>query len=106
MSYNKHIPRSQSKREPMWDDSIANQPPYRIYNVGSHRPVPLLTFVETLEQALERKAIKEWLPMQLGDVKDTYADIGQLMRDTGYCPETSLKKGLEAFVAWYRTIYI
>ncbi|NME97453.1 NAD-dependent epimerase [Aneurinibacillus aneurinilyticus] len=100
------IPKSQSKREPMWDDSIANQPPYRIYNVGSHRPVPLLTFVETLEQALERKAIKEWLPMQLGDVKDTYADIGQLMRDTGYCPETSLKKGLEAFVAWYRTIYI
>lgn len=99
------IPGPKPDGEAMWDDPIVSHPPYRIYNVGSHRPVPLLTFVETLEQALGRKAIKEWLPMQPGDVKDTYADIEELIRDTGYCPETPLKEGLDTFVAWYRSYY-
>lgn len=95
--------------DPDWQaahpDPSTSYVPYRIYNAGSHRPVSLLTFIETLERALGQEAVKEWLPMQPGDVKDTYADIEDLIRDTDYRPDTPLEKGIENFVAWYRDYY-
>jgi UDP-glucuronate 4-epimerase len=79
--------------------------PARIYNVGNHRPEELMHVVSVLEQALGREAAKEMLPMQPGDVVETFADIGDLMRDTGFSPQTSIEDGIRDFVAWYRDHY-
>jgi len=78
---------------------------YKIYNLGNHQPVELLTFVETLERAMGKKAIKVLLPMQPGDVPCTYAQTEDLWRDTGFCPSTPLAQGLSRFVDWYREFY-
>ena len=80
-------------------------PPARVYNVGNHRPEELLHVVELLEKELGRTATKEMLPMQPGDVLETFADIGDLMRDTGFTPATSIEDGVRSFVAWYRGHY-
>ena len=82
-----------------------NSPPYKIYNIGNNQPVNLIDFIETLEKHLGIKAQKELLPMQPGDVPETYADIDDLMKDTGFKPKTSLDVGLEHFVEWYRSYY-
>lgn len=79
--------------------------PYRIYNIGSHDPVHLLSFIETLEEKLGVKAKKQLLPMQPGDVVATYANVDALCNDTGYRPKTSVKDGVEKFVEWYRDYY-
>jgi len=79
--------------------------PYRVYNIGNHSPVPLLEFIETLEQCLGRTAIKRMLPAQPGDVVETYADDRMLAADTGFTPATSIRSGIEQFVAWYRKHY-
>ena len=79
--------------------------PARIYNVGNHRPEELLNVVTALEQALGRKAEKVMLPMQAGDVRDTFADVEELRRDIGFTPQTSLENGVRDFVAWYRSQY-
>ena len=79
--------------------------PAKVYNVGNHRPEQLLRLVEILEDALGKKAVREFLPMQPGDVPQTYADVGDLMADVGFRPDTPLDKGLGAFVAWYRDHY-
>jgi UDP-glucuronate 4-epimerase len=76
--------------------------PARIYNVGNHHPEELMRVVELLELELGRSALKEMLPMQPGDVPETFADVGELMRDTGFTPATSIEDGLRDFVAWYR----
>lgn len=76
--------------------------PYRVYNIGNHQPVPLMTFIETLERALGVEAKKNFLPMQAGDVPETYADIEDLKREVGFEPKTSLEDGLARWVAWYR----
>ncbi len=78
---------------------------YQIYNIGNSQPEQLLTFVETLEKHLGKMAIKNLLPMQAGDVQDTYADVSDLMRDFDYLPKTSLDVGIENFVKWYKTFY-
>ena len=78
---------------------------YQIYNIGNSQPEQLLTFVETLEKHLGKTAIKNLLPMQAGDVQDTYADVSDLMRDFDYLPKTSLDVGIENFVKWYKTFY-
>jgi len=75
---------------------------YKIYNIGNDQPVELETFIETLENALGRKAIKNYLPMQPGDVLATHADVGDLTRDVGFRPSTPLSEGVAEFVAWYR----
>ena len=80
-------------------------PPYKIYNIGNNQPVNLVAFIETLEKHLGVKAQKELLPMQPGDVPETYADIDDLMKDTGFKPKTSLEVGLKRFVEWYRSYY-
>jgi len=79
--------------------------PYRVYNVAGHRPVELSTFVEILELELGKPAKKVLLPMQPGDVPATYADVGDLVRDTGFQARTPVKEGIAAFVNWYREYY-
>lgn len=77
-------------------------PPYRIFNIGNHDPVPLMDFIGCIEQALGREATKEFLPMQDGDVPATYASTEALHRWVGFAPSTPLKDGIERFVRWYR----
>jgi UDP-glucuronate 4-epimerase len=79
--------------------------PARIYNVGNHRPEELMHVVSVLEKELGLNATKEILPMQPGDVVETFADIGELMRDTGFAPQTSIEDGIREFVTWYRGHY-
>jgi UDP-glucuronate 4-epimerase len=79
--------------------------PARIYNVGNHHPEELTHVVAVLEKELGRAAIKDMLPMQPGDVTETFADVGDLMRDVGFRPETSIEDGIRDFVAWYRGHY-
>jgi UDP-glucuronate 4-epimerase len=87
------------------DGGSAGHAPARIYNVGNERPEDLLHVVALLEKELGRKAIKEMLPMQPGDVMETYADAGDLMRDVGFKPQTSIEDGIRGFAAWYRDHY-
>ena len=79
--------------------------PYRLYNIGNQRPIELLRYIEVLEQCLGRKAQKNLLPLQPGDVPDTLADVEALARDVGYCPSTPVEEGVKRFVEWYRSYY-
>lgn len=94
---------------PQWDalhpDPGSSAAPYRVYNIGNHRPVPLLHFIETLERCLGKKAIKNLLPLQPGDVVSTCADVTDLRRDTGFEPRTAIEDGLAKFVKWYLEYY-
>ena len=78
---------------------------HKVYNIGNNAPVSLMEFIETLENALEKKAEKNFLPMQDGDVVSTYADVSDLINDFGYKPDTLLKVGIERFVEWYKEFY-
>jgi UDP-glucuronate 4-epimerase len=86
-------------------DPGSSKAPFKIYNIGNHRPTELMYLIETLEKALGRKAEKRFLPMQPGDVPATYADVDDLMRDVGFKPETPIETGVERFVQWYRDYY-
>jgi UDP-glucuronate 4-epimerase len=94
---------------PAWSgdapDPSTSRAPYRLYNIGAHQPVELLHFIEVLESCLGKPAIKNLCPMQDGDVPDTYADVDDLIRDTGYRPSTSVETGIARFVDWYRDYY-
>lgn len=79
--------------------------PYRVYNIGNSSPVPLTELIAELERAFGRKARQRMLPMQPGDVLETYADVGDLVRDTGFRPATPLADGIAKFAAWYRNFY-
>jgi UDP-glucuronate 4-epimerase len=87
---------------PKGDDERA---PARIYNVGNNKPEDLLHVVAVLEKALGREAVKTMLPMQPGDVPETFADVDDLMRDVGFKPDTSIENGIRNFVSWYRGHY-
>ena len=78
---------------------------YRIYNIGAGEPVDLLRFIELIEERLGKRAVKNLVPMQPGDVPATHADIAPLARDFDYCPATSIETGVERFVAWYMDYY-
>ena len=86
-------------------DSATSKAPYRLYNIGSNNPVELLRYIEILEDCLGRKAEKNLLPLQPGDVPNTYADVEALMQDTGYKPTTPIEEGVARFVEWYRGYY-
>lgn len=94
---------------PAWNaetpDPGTSSAPYRIYNIGNNNPVRLMHFIEVIEKALGRKATINYLPMQPGDVKTTYADIDDLVRDAGYAPATTVERGIGEFVRWYREYY-
>ena len=79
---------------------------YRIYNIGNNNPVELIKFIETIEDNLGKKAIKEFLDLQPGDVVSTYADVDDLMRDVGFKPQTPLETGIKRFVKWYMDYYV
>ncbi len=86
-------------------DPASSFAPYRLYNIGNNNPVHLLTFIETLEKCIGKKAIINLLPLQQGDVPDTYADVSDLVCDMGYKPSTLLEDGIRNFVGWYRDFY-
>jgi len=86
-------------------DSATSYAPYRLYNIGNHNPVELLRFIEVLEDCLGKKAQKNMLPLQNGDVPATYADVADLIRDVGFKPDTSIESGITRFVEWYRAYY-
>jgi UDP-glucuronate 4-epimerase len=79
--------------------------PYRVFNIGNHRPVPLLEFIACIEEALGRRAEKTLLPLQDGDVPATYADVDALQAWVGFAPATDIRTGIGRFVAWYREYY-
>jgi UDP-glucuronate 4-epimerase len=86
-------------------DPASSSAPYRIYNIGSNRPVELLRYIELLEQAFGKTTEKNLLPMQPGDVPDTYADVDALIADVGYQPDTPLEEGIKRFADWYTGYY-
>lgn len=86
-------------------DPGTSRAPYKLYNIGNNQPVELLHMIETLEQCLGRKAEKNMLPMQPGDVPETYADVDDLMRDVGFKPATTIETGIARFVEWYRSYH-
>jgi UDP-glucuronate 4-epimerase len=86
-------------------DPGTSQAPYRLYNIGNNEPVELMRFIEVIEDCLGKKAEKNFLPMQDGDVPATFADVDDLRRDVGYAPKTSIETGVARFVEWYKGYY-
>ncbi|MFT6306883.1 MAG: UDP-glucuronate 4-epimerase [Halioglobus sp.] len=86
-------------------DPATSTAPYRIYNIGNNQPVDLEHYISTLEGCLNRTATKNLLPLQPGDVPDTYADVSDLVRDVNYKPDTSVEEGISKFVDWYQEYY-
>lgn len=86
-------------------DPATSNAPYRIYNIGNNAPVKLMRLIEVIEEATSKKAIKNFMPMQPGDVPATYADIEDLARDVGFAPRTPIEVGVKRFVDWYRGYY-
>lgn len=86
-------------------DPATSSGPYRLYNIGNNNPVELLHYIEVLEDCLGKKAKKNLLPLQPGDVPETYADVEDLVRDVDYRPQTKIEEGISRFVAWYREFY-
>jgi UDP-glucuronate 4-epimerase len=95
--------------DPSWNskapDPATSFAPFRIYNIGNSRPVELLHYIEVIEQCLKRKAVKNFLPLQPGDVPETFADIDDLVSDVGYRPATPIEVGVRKFVDWYCDYY-
>jgi UDP-glucuronate 4-epimerase len=94
---------------PAWDsmhpDPASSRAPFRIYNIGNNNPVELMRYIEVIEECLGRKARKNLLPLQLGDVPDTFADIEDLVKDVGYRPATPVEVGVRRFVEWFCDYY-
>jgi len=86
-------------------DSASSSAPYRLYNIGNNQPVELMRYIEVLEHCLGRDAQKNLLPLQPGDVPDTYADVSELVETFDYKPDTSIEDGVARFVDWYRDYY-
>jgi len=98
-----------AEADPGWSGDLpdpgTSPAPYRIYNIGNNNPVELMRFIEVLEEALGKKAKKNLLPIQPGDVPATYADVADLMRDVGFKPSTPIEEGIKRFVEWYKGYY-
>jgi UDP-glucuronate 4-epimerase len=86
-------------------DASRSNAPWRVFNIGCERPVELLRYIEVIEECTGKKAVKNMLPLQPGDVKATYADVSALVAATGYRPKVSLEEGMALFVDWYRSFY-
>lgn len=95
--------------DPNWSGArptpASSRAPYRLYNIGNHTPVELERLIDVLEEALGRRAVRRYLPMQPGDVPATYADVTDLAVDVGFRPSTPIEEGVRRFVAWYRDYY-
>lgn len=86
-------------------DPATSFAPYRVYNIGNNQPVDLLRFIEVIENQIGKKAIKNFLPLQDGDVPETYADVHDLMRDVDFKPQTNIEVGIKKFIDWYKQYY-
>lgn len=86
-------------------DPSSSKAPWRVYNIGNSEPVELLRYIELIEAALGKTTVKELLPLQPGDVEHTFADVADLVRDTGYKPKVSVDEGIKRFVSWYCSFY-
>ncbi|KZE76276.1 capsular biosynthesis protein CpsI [Paenibacillus elgii] len=89
----------------MEPDPSSSYAPYKIYNIGNNRPIPLMKFIHTIEECLGKEAVIEFKPMQPGDVQATYADIDELAREVGFTPKISIETGIKAFTNWYCQYY-
>jgi len=99
------VPGPDAGFDPMAPNPGSSAAPYRVYNIGNHRPVQLGEYIAVIERCLGRTAEKILLPLQPGDVPDTHADVAELMNDTGYSPQTPVEEGVARFVTWYRDFY-
>ncbi len=97
-----HIPQSNPHWNSQQPDPSSSFSPYRIFNIGNHQPTELAHFIEVLENAIGKKARKNYLPMQMGDVPSTFADVEGLQNAVGFAPNTPIEFGIEKFVDWYR----
>jgi UDP-glucuronate 4-epimerase len=97
-----HIPEGNPDWNPMDPDPASSKAPWRIYNIGNNSPVRLMDFIEILEEALGKQALKDFMPMQPGDVAATWADVSDLMKVIDYQPGVDLRTGIQAFVEWYK----
>jgi UDP-glucuronate 4-epimerase len=86
-------------------DPSSSKAPYKVYNIGNSSPVQLMEFIEAIEKKLGKKAKKNMLPLQPGDVPATWADVSDLVRDIDYKPDTSIEVGIAKFIEWYREFY-
>nr|WP_304213005.1 NAD-dependent epimerase [Fredinandcohnia onubensis] len=100
-----HPPVNNTKWDPLSPDPSSSNAPYKIYNIGNNSPVTLINFIRTLEETIGKQAILQLYPMQLGDVKETYADITDLYEAIGFQPKTSIDEGLAEFVKWFKEYY-
>ena len=100
-----HVAEPNSEWSGLTPDSATSRAPYRIYNIGSNQPCELLRYIEVIEECVGKKAVKNMLPMQPGDVLATYADVDALIKDVDYKPSTKLEDGIANFVNWYRDFY-
>ncbi|MFD1778234.1 NAD-dependent epimerase [Fredinandcohnia salidurans] len=100
-----HPPVNNTKWDPLSPDPSSSNAPYKIYNIGNNSPVTLINFIRTLEETIGKQAILQLYPMQLGDVKETYADITDLYEAIGFQPKTSIDEGLTEFVKWFKEYY-
>jgi UDP-glucuronate 4-epimerase len=98
-----HVPAGSSAFDP--SDPSRSFAPYRLFNIGNNQPVELMKFIDVLEERLGRKAIRNFLPMQDGDVRETYADVDDLEKEIGFRPKTSIEAGIDRFVDWYLNYY-
>ena len=86
-------------------DPSSSMDPWKIFNIGNNRPIQLLQYIEAIEKVLGIKAEKNFLPLQLGDVPNTYADSSNLQNQFGYKPTTSVYEGVSKFIEWYKNYY-
>lgn len=100
-----HVAQPDSVYDALLPNPGTSNAPYRVYNIGNDQPVQLMRFIELLEQNLGRQVEKRLLPMQPGDVPDTWADVSALRRDVGYAPSTPIETGVARFAQWYRDYY-
>ncbi len=100
-----HLPEKNESWDSNAPDSASSFAPYRLYNIGNNAPVELSHYIEVLEKCLGKKAERNLLPLQAGDVPDTYADVEALVEDVDYKPNTTVEVGIKSFVKWYRDYY-
>ena len=91
--------------DPLNPDPARSFAPYRVFNIGNNKPVELLRFIEVIEEKLGKKAIKNFMPIQDGDVPETFADVDDLMEEVGFKPSTSIEDGIGNFIDWYKDYY-
>ncbi len=101
----KHIPKSNTTWDALNPDPSSSNAPYKVFNIGNNQPIELNYFIESIENALGKKANKNLLPLQQGDVVETFANVDHLMAEVGFKPDTKIEDGIKSFVNWYKGYY-